>query len=266
MNQAIENRLKVASRIARDAGALALERFADISGLVVDQKGTQDLVSDADREVEQFIRNEIARHFVADAIVGEEFDHRSGTSGFTWVIDPIDGTANYVNGIPTWCVVLAIIHEAETRIGTIYDPNSGELFSAVKNSGATLNGKPIQVSQSPGVHDGSLGVGVNNRTVQTSMVRFLETLTAENGVFFRNASGALMLAYVASGRLIGYCETHMNAWDCLAGLLLIEEAGGLIEQRDAGKVIEHGTRVIAGTKSNFETLLKMAAEAGFPEL
>ena len=240
------DRLSFAIDLTKRAAALGLQHFRSLDTLTIESKGHQDLVSNADRDVETFIRGEIAHAFPDDGIFGEEHAPVEGTSGHVWVIDPIDGTANFVRGIPAWCVVLACSDNGVTEIGVICEPSSGETFWAERGKGAFVNGKPIAVSQSPNLSQGSVGTGYSSRIEAAGIIAAITALIAEGGVFFRNASGALMLAYVAAGRLIGYIEEHMNSWDCIAGLLMIEEAGGTIMPLDPATVIEHGTCVIAG--------------------
>ncbi|MEM8541024.1 MAG: inositol monophosphatase family protein [Pseudomonadota bacterium] len=252
------DRLDFAKKTARQAGALAAEFFSSIGDLIIEQKGVQDLVSNADRDVEIFVRNAIAESFPEDGIVGEEFENVAGSSGYVWVIDPIDGTANFVAGIPQWCVILACIHEDKTKIAAIFEPGADEMFSALIGNGAYLNDKPISVSATTGLDHGNLGVGMNGRTETGIVVKFIDELASRGGIFFRNASGGLMLAYVAAGRLIGYAEPHMNAWDCLAGQLLIAEAGGRIEQQSADQMLETGGRVVASAPTIFDELISMA--------
>ncbi len=261
MNDQFQDRLEFAKQTAREAGKQAMVFFNSIGDLVIESKGAQDLVSDADRDVETFIRNEIARSFPDDGIVGEEFENVVGTSDFTWVIDPIDGTANFVTSIPQWCVIIACIYKDTIKIGAIFEPGADELFSAMQGNGAFLNDKPISVSATAGLNHGSMGVGMNGRTETRLVMNLLEELTSRGGVFFRNASGGLMLCYVAAGRLIGYAEPHMNAWDCLAGQLIIAEAGGCIEKQSVSEMIEAGGRVIAGPPSIFDELVAMADRA-----
>ena len=254
-------RLEAAKTIARDAGALGLEFFRDISKLEINEKSTQDLVSNADLEVETFVRARIAEVFPDDGIIGEEHAPKASQSGWTWVIDPIDGTANFVRGIPQWCVILACVHEDETKVGVMFEPSYGEMFEASKDGGAFVNGRPMKVAVTKGLNDGSVGVGFNGRTLAGMVPELIEDLTSRGGIFFRNASGGLMLAYVASGRLLGYTEPHMNAWDCLAGQLMIKAAGGRIEAQSAGAMLKSGGRVIASTPSIFDELLEMSEKA-----
>lgn len=261
MTDDLERRLDLAKSLAREAGEMGLTYFRSIGELVIEQKGTQDLVSNADHEVELFIRRRFSEAFPGDGIVGEEHDNVPSTSGYTWVIDPIDGTANFVRGIPAWCIAIACVRDDRVEIGVIFEPCHGELFSCARDQGAYLNGKRMHVARTRGLDDGSTGVGMNGRTVPRLVTRFIELLVERGGIFYRNASGALMLAYVASGRLIGYAEPHMNAWDCLAGQLLIAEAGGMIEEQSADDMLLHGGRVIAGSPTVFETLVDMSDRA-----
>lgn len=243
-----------------EAGKLALDYFAKGSALIVDQKGAQDWVSEADRNVERFLRQRISEAWPTDGIYGEEYDPLLGESGFDWVIDPIDGTTNFVNGIPAWTIVLACVADGKTRIGAIHDPISNETFVASQNCGSRLNGAKIQVAN-VSLDSGTVAVGYSNRVDAMNVIPVIAALLERGAMFHRNASGALSLAYVASGRLLGYMEEHMNAWDCLAGQLLIEEAGGRVEDQDAGDMIRKGGRVIAGAPQVFEELILIADAA-----
>lgn len=256
-------RRQAAEDIAIGAGELALSFFRKLDRIEIESKGHQDFVSEADRSVELYIREALTNWFPDDSIVGEEHAPKVGTSGFCWVIDPIDGTTNFINGIPAWTVVLAGVREARTRIGVIQDACHGETFTAVEGQGARLNGKPIRVAQTGGLRTGTVGIGFSNRVEAAGICRLVEMIVAEGGVFYRNASGALSLAYVADGRLLGYSEEHMNAWDCLAGQLLVAEAGGVVEEQDANRMIAEGGRVIAGAPGVFDDLLRIS-ERAFP--
>lgn len=264
MAQPLQHRLDVALRIAREAGELGLRHFRALELLSIESKGHQDLVSNADREVELFVRAALAKEFPEDGIVGEEHAPTPGASGHVWVIDPIDGTANFVRGIPAWCVVIACVRDGVAEVGVIHEPSTDETFSATRGGGAHLNGRPIHAASAASLTEGSVGTGSSNRRPVDNVVELISLLTAQGGVFFRNASGALMLAYVASGRLLGYCEEHMNAWDCLAGLLMVEEAGGRIVPPDAGSVVDEGTMVIAGGAAIFPKLQELCAKAFKP--
>lgn len=257
----IESRLKFAKALAKEAGDLAAEYFQTIGDLVVESKGVQDLVSNADLEVEIFVRDKLAQAYPNDGVVGEEHGNIESKSGYTWVIDPIDGTANFVAGIPAWCVILACVHDDQTKIAAIYEPSHDELFWGAKGQGAYLNDTHMTVSQTKGVDVGNTGVGMNGRTAAEHAVKLVTLLVGRGGIFYRNASGGLMLSYVAAGRLIGYVESHMNAWDCLAGQLLVAEAGGRIEDQSADDMLANGGRVVASGPFVFDDLSALADEA-----
>lgn len=261
-----QKRLEFAIDVARRAGELGVKFFRELDKLTIESKGHQDLVSNGDREVELFVRAEIAKAYPQDGIVGEEHAPVEGTSGHVWVIDPIDGTANFVRGIPQWCVIIACMKDGVTHTGVVHEPIGRETFYARRGGGAFVNGRPIKVASVTSIGEGSIGTGFNNRTEAVNVIPVISAIVHEGGMFFRNASGGLMLAYVASGRLIGYTEEHMNAWDCVAAMLIVEEAGGKTEPFNLGDVIANGTMVLAGAPGVFdwirETSLRAFSKAG----
>lgn len=262
MSDSIRDRRDFAVALSHEAGRIARGYFADRSALVVDRKGAQDWVSEADRNVETFIRGRIAEAWPEDGIFGEEHGAAAGRSGFDWVIDPIDGTTNFVNGIPAWTIVLAGVEGEATQLGVIHEPNVGETYVAVRGGGATLNGDPMSVAAGTPLESGTVSVGYSNRVASENVLPVLAALIDRGAMYHRNASGALSIAYVAAGRILGYLEEHMNAWDCLAGQLLVAEAGGCVEKQDAEAMIADGGRVIAGAPGVWDDLLRIA-EAAF---
>ncbi|WP_371808486.1 inositol monophosphatase [Ruegeria sp. HKCCC1038] len=259
--QSISDRSLFATKVAEEAGALAIRYFGNRDTLVVDAKGAQDWVSEADRNVETYVREKISEAYPDDGIFGEEHAAKLGSSGFDWVIDPIDGTTNFVNGIPAWTIVLAVVSEGQTQIGVIHEPNVAETFAAMRGAGATLNGQPMQVASGVDMASGTVSVGYSNRIEAAKVIPIISAIIERGAMYHRNASGALSLAYVAAGRLLGYVEEHMNAWDCLAGQLLIAEAGGVVEEQDANEMIRDGGRVIAGTPKIFDDLKAICEKA-----
>ncbi len=257
----LDERLAFAIDIVSEAGQAGLAHFREIDTLAIERKGHQDLVSNADRELERLIRDAIDTRFADDGIVGEEYGRKAGTSGLTWIIDPIDGTANFVAGIPAWTVVLACVSADHAEVAVIADPNAGEVYAAARGRGAQINGAAMTVSGSESLGDGTTGVGFNGRVNADLTVRLIDNLVADGGVFYRNASGALMLAYVAAGRLIGYTEAHMNAWDCVAGMLLVEEAGGRCWPVEMSQMVEVGGPVIAAGPGVYDQLAGISARA-----
>jgi myo-inositol-1(or 4)-monophosphatase len=256
-------RLALAKEVAREAGALALGYFEKLATLAVEFKqGGQDVVSIADREVEVLIRARIAEAFPEDGVLGEEDGLVEGSSGVLWVVDPIDGTSPFLNGLSHWCVSIAVAVDGAAEIGVIYAPVSDEFFSAAKGMGAFLNDAPIQVAPARGIEDGLLGFGCNPRTPPEDVGRFITVLLEAGGMFYRNGSGALMLAYVACGRLVGYYEQHINSWDCLAGLCLIQEAGGWHNDFLAGEGMLKGNRIAGGAPQMKAGLVALLERAG----
>ncbi|WP_415183668.1 inositol monophosphatase family protein [Phaeovulum sp.] len=256
--QEIARRYAEAQRIAREAGALALEYFRHWDRLAVETKGHQDFVSEADKNVELKVRAALAEAFPDDGIVGEEGAPHSGTSGFTWVIDPIDGTTNFINGIPQWCVILACVRAGRTEIGVVHDPVHDEMHHARRGGGAFCNAGPIHCATGKGLGEGSVGVGFSGRTPTKGIKHLINALIDKGGIFWRNGSGGLSLAYVASGRILGYLEEHMNAWDYLAGQLIVVESGGRTEPGDADVAIAHGGRVVVGAADCWDDIARLA--------
>ncbi len=243
----LNGRCLAAEAAAREAGGLALDYFRNLADLAVESKGTQDVVSRADREVEDLIRERLTAQFPDDGILGEERGLTEGgaADGGVWVVDPIDGTACFVAGIPAWCISIAYVVGRKIELGVIYDPCHDELYVARRGAGATVNGEPLSVSGAASLAEGVVGVGYSGRTTPAPVIDFMAPLLAARGMYFRNGSGALMLAYVAAGRLIGYYEAHINSWDCLAGIALVHEAGGWANDFLAGDGLMKGNYIIA---------------------
>jgi myo-inositol-1(or 4)-monophosphatase len=257
----LATRYAAARRIAAEVGTMALDYFRKWEALTVDVKGHQDFVSEADKNVELAVRAALAQAFPDDGIVGEEGAPSPGTSGFTWVIDPIDGTTNFINGIPQWCVILACVHRGQTVIGVVHDPVHDELHHAVAGGGAFCNDRPIRCSSKTSLREGSLGVGFSGRTHGDGIKRLVNLSCDAGTVFWRNGSGGLSLAYVATGRILGYVEEHMNAWDFLAGHLIVAEAGGKVEPVNADDAIAQGGRVVVAGAGVFDAVARLAKAA-----
>jgi myo-inositol-1(or 4)-monophosphatase len=256
----LEARLELAEAVAREAGAVALDYFKRRETLVIETKrDPQDVVSIADREVENLIRARFNTAYPDDGVLGEEYGLETGTSGFTWVVDPIDGTSPFVNGMPNWCVSIALLHDGVPVIGVISAPCHDELYAAAFGMGATLNGKKLSLDPSRTIRNAVTGIGANNHVTPAFVGRMVETLLEAGGNFIRNGSGALMLAYVAAGRLVGYYEPYMHAWDCMAGYCLVKEAGGWHHPFPAdGERLTKGAPVLATAPGATDDLRKIA--------
>jgi myo-inositol-1(or 4)-monophosphatase len=229
MTDPIAARAALASDLAHRAGQIALGHFRNRANLVVETKaGALDLVSIADRAVEEMIRAEIARAFPDDAILGEEGGAAPGRSGLTWIIDPIDGTVPFLMGLPHWCVVIALAEGPETLAGAIDVPVTGERFAARAGHGATLDGVRLRLDADRRIDQFPIAVGASERCDPRQISNVIRRLMEAGSIYYRNGSGANMLACVAAGRIGGFVEPAMNPWDSVAGLLMIREAGGIV--------------------------------------
>lgn len=253
-------RWKLAERIAVEAGSHALGYYNRRETLVIESKGDpQDVVSIADREVEDLIRDRTGEAFGADGFLGEEYGLTGGSSGFTWVVDPIDGTSPFVHGMPNWCVSIAVLYNGEPVIGVIHVPCHDELYSSALGQGATLNGTPLKLGTEKTIRNAVTGIGANHHVTPQSVAKIVEDLLASGGNFVRLGSGALMLAYVAAGRLVGYYEPYMHAWDCLGGYCLVREAGGwFLPFPSDGERLTKGAPVLAAGPGATSDLQRIA--------
>ncbi|WP_213879327.1 inositol monophosphatase family protein [Pseudomonas sp. dw_358] len=224
----LQHRYETAKTLATEAARLAELAYRQRDTLVVEHKGDelQDLVSIVDKQTEAFIKQTLAEAFPEDGFLGEETGAADLDARCIWVVDPIDGTSCFVNGLHSWCVSIGLLVDGKAAIGVIADAVHGELFHARSGHGAWLNDQPMRVRDVPDVRHGVMGMGTNHRDGKEHFIPVLSQLLEQGGTFIRNGSGALMTAYVAAGRLIGYYETHINSWDCLAGLVMVAEAGG----------------------------------------
>ena len=252
----LDARAALAVDVALRAGQLALAMRHNLGP--ADAKTAIDFCTEADLAVERLIRQEMAARFGGDSFIGEEYGGEAGEA--VWVVDPIDGTAGYIHGTPRWCVSIAFVLAGVIEIGVIYAPVTDRLFVARRGRGAQMNGRPIQVS---GLRHGAAPVieaGWSERRPLGAYCELLARLTAARFEFRRLGSGALGLAEVASGLADGYVELHMNAWDALAGLLLVEEAGGRINDMLGDDGLRQGNLVLASTPEIAEALAAMTRD------
>jgi myo-inositol-1(or 4)-monophosphatase len=255
---AIDERFEAARSAARSAGRLAMEYFARAATLDVEHKGTQDLVSEADRETEHLITRELLTAFPEDAFVGEEHGLTPGLDDAgTWVVDPIDGTQPFLLGLPTWCISIAYADADGVQIGVIHNPVTDETYAARRGAGATRNGTAIHVRSASMLNEGLTGVGCSPRTQPDDLAEIMRRLLGAGGMYQRTGSGALNLAYVAAGQLIGYVEMHIHAWDCLAAVCLIEAAGGTVSPFLADYGVAGAGPLVAGAPGVYPALVDL---------
>jgi myo-inositol-1(or 4)-monophosphatase len=222
---AIHERLTAGLAATRRAGRLAAELFAGRDKLVVERKGRQDLVSRADREVEELLRQDLGGSFPGDDFLGEEGGGESAPS--LWVIDPIDGTSNFLQGIPFWGILLAYVRDGVTEIGITHDPVRDETWWAVRGGGAFRDGERIRCSTVTDPSEAILSLSFSFKQDPENYLSMLRRATAMGIDHRRIGSSAIKLAYVADGRFDAMVSMLTNSWDVLPGLLLVEEAGGV---------------------------------------
>jgi myo-inositol-1(or 4)-monophosphatase len=237
------------------AGDLAASYFARLGDLRVSAKGVQDVVTQADVEVELLLARGIAERFPDDAFLGEE----TGASGLAdahgvWVVDPIDGTQPFVSGMSSWCVSIAYVQDAVLQFGFVYNPPLGELFEGGLGRPARLNGHLIAPHPGRAVTDGIVAVGYAPRIPVEAILPVLERLLRRGGMYYRNGSGALMLCYAACGRLLGYIEPHLNSWDCLGALAVAQAAGARTNDYLTGEALLTGNRIVVGPPAVYDEL------------
>jgi len=255
----IDARYALAKRVAQEAARRGMGYYQQRDDLIVEHKGghRQDVVSMADRVLEDYIRAELLTAFPDDGFLGEESGSVDLGARCLWVIDPIDGTACFVNGLHNWCVSIGMLLDGVPHIGAIADPNHNELFHGVRGQGAFVNDRPLRASEATHVREGLLGVGTFYARGTEHFIPFLTRLLGEGGMFLRNGSGALMTAYVAAGRLLGYYETLLKSWDCAAGLVLVAEAGGRSNNFLRGDGLLHGNPYLVACPGVYDQVAEM---------
>jgi myo-inositol-1(or 4)-monophosphatase len=235
------DRLEFSKTLARDAGRLAHSAFG-VSA--TSMKGRHDVVTAMDREVERFIREAISERYPDDTIIGEE-EGGGGATERVWLIDPIDGTANYARGIPHYCVSIGYLVRRVPTVGVLYDPSHDWLYSAARGEGAWRNGHRLAASPVAELESATVECGWSTRRSTADYIALVARVMEAGCAMRRVGSGALGLADVAAGRCEAYCEMHINAWDCAAGILLVREAGGHTNDFFAGDGLGMGNPVIA---------------------
>jgi myo-inositol-1(or 4)-monophosphatase len=244
----LDLRLLTARAVAREAGKLAYDYFSRRAQLEIERKGMQDLVSVADRAVEELIRQRLSGAFPDDDLLGEEgggAERRDGAG--LWVIDPIDGTANFLRGMPYWSVALAYVVDDRVEIGVTYDPVHDELFWARRGGGAHRDEAPIRVSGATDPKRAIIGSTFTFKMEIEGYVALIEGILRAGSDHRRMGSTALMMCHVADGRLDGCATGYCNSWDVIGGLLLVQEAGGVASDFIAENGLLEPGSALAGT-------------------
>lgn len=240
--------LNIAVRAARSAGDLILRSADNVGRLHIDQKGKNDYASEVDRMAEREIINIIKAAFPEHAILAEESGKHKGND-FVWVIDPLDGTTNFLHGFPQYAVSIALKHKGKLEVGVVYDPLRDELFTAKRGGGAMLNNRRLRVTNQTSLKGALIGTGFPFKTDKhlDAYLGMFRALTTDCAGIRRAGAAALDLAYVAAGRLDGFWEIGVMEWDVAAGILLITEAGGVITDFSFNDNYLESGNVIAGS-------------------
>ena len=252
--------LNIAVRAARAAGEVIIRSLNRLESLTITSKGRNDFVSEVDHAAEAEIIKLIRKNYPNHAFLAEE-SGRTGDSDTVWIIDPLDGTTNFLHGFPIFAVSIACQIRGKLEHGVVYDPISQEIFSATRGGGAHLDNRRIRVSKQRGLEGSLIGTGFPYRANTKYLDSYLLMLKAvmENAAGVRRpGSAALDMAYVAAGRTDAFWEIGLSPWDTAAGTLLIQEAGGRIGTLTGGEYTQGGN-VLAGTPKVYAALLELLA-------
>jgi myo-inositol-1(or 4)-monophosphatase len=250
--------LNTAVKAARRAGNIINRASRNLDLLAVREKAANDFVSEVDREAEQAIISTLHEAYPGHAILAEE-SGASGTSEYQWIIDPLDGTTNYLHGFPQYCVSIALEHRRVISQAVIFDPSRNDLFTASRGRGAFLNETRIRVSKRAQLRLGLIGTGFPFKELahmDAYMAMLRDMMKATSGVR-RAGSAALDLAYVAAGRLDGFWEIGLSPWDMAAGSLLITEAGGYIGDLEGNESFMESGNIVGANPKVFVEMLKL---------
>ncbi len=258
--------LNIALRAVRAAGEIIMRSYERQDSFTITQKGAHDFVTEIDQKVEQAIFRQLRQTYPDHAFLGEESGASVENSDFLWILDPLDGTTNFIHGFPQFAISLALRVKGITELAIVYDPLAREEFTAVRGRGAKLNSRRLRVSQQPGIRDALIGTGFPFRPEQMSQMdqylHVFQEVARQSAGIRRAGAAALDLAYVAAGRLDGFWESGLSIWDIAAGDLLIREAGGLVTDYAGGHdYLEKGS-IIAGNARMVKALLTLILESG----
>ncbi|WP_339897846.1 inositol monophosphatase family protein [uncultured Gilvimarinus sp.] len=258
----MEPMLNIALRAARKAGEL-IERAAERVDLVsIEEKGRNDFVTEVDKAAEKEIIYHLKKAYPDHSIIGEEGGSQPGANtDVEWIIDPLDGTTNFIHGIPQYSVSIACRIKGQLEHAVVYDPIKREEFTASRGRGATLNGRRIRVSSRRGLPGALIGTGIpfSGYALEniSPYLAALQEIAGQTSGIRRPGSAALDLAYVAAGRFDAFWEMNLNSWDMAAGILLVKEAGGLVSDFHGGHGYMDSGNVVCGGPKVFKPILQI---------
>lgn len=259
----MEPLLNIAVNAARQAGEIIIRHMEQVDHLKITTKSNNDFFSEVDIKAEQSIINTINKSYPEHSILAEESGCQDKESDTVWIIDPLDGTSNYLHGFPFFCVSIAVKIKNRIEHGVVYDPLRHECFAASRGRGARLNDRRIRVSKQTQLSSSLLGSGFSSRdgVLNQKYLPAFEALMDKCAGMRRTGSAALDLAYIATGRIDGFWQFGLQPWDIAAGTLLVREAGGLVSDMQGGEEFLKNGNVVAGTPKVFKSLLQTISPA-----
>ncbi len=260
--------LTIAKRAALSASRILLRHIDHLERLTVTTKQRSDFVSEADVQAEQDIIQTLRKTYPNHSILAEETGEQAGADEYQWIIDPLDGTTNYLHGIPHFAISIAFRHKNRLEAALVYDPIRQEMFTASRGEGAQINDRRIRVSGVIQMENALLGTGFPFRHPQhqPAYLSVFNSLFGRCLEIRRAGAASLDLAYVASGRLDGYWEIGLKPWDIAAGALLVQEAGGLVSDFTGGNDFMQSGNIVVGSPKIFKALLQEMQPHLTPEL
>lgn len=260
--------LNIGVRAARRAGDLIVRHINQLDAIKVDAKGRNDFVSEVDRMAEADIIRTVQRSYPDHAFLAEE-SGASGDAEYVWIIDPLDGTTNFLHGFPVFCVSIAVMHRGRLEHGVIFDPLRNELFTTSRGAGASVDGRKMRVSDTRLMEKALIGTGYpykQDTSWLDAYMGMLKDAMRETSGVRRPGAAALDLAYVAAGRLDGFWEIGLNIWDVAAGVLMIQECGGIVTDLGGRDGWQQSGNVVAGNPKIHEALLGLIEPHLTPDL
>jgi len=250
--------LNTAVKAARRAGAIINRGSLDVDRLTVHSKRENDFVTEVDKAAEQAIIQILLEAYPSHSILAEESGETEGDAEYQWVIDPLDGTTNFLHGVPQYAVSIALLHRGQLSQAVIYDPVRNDLYTASRGGGAFLNDRRIRVSKQLRLQDSLIGTGFPFRdfTHLDAYMGMFRDLVQKTSGLRRPGSAALDLAWVATGRTDGFFEIGLSPWDIAAGCLLVLEAGGLVSDLSGDEHYLRSGHIVAGNPKVFVQLLQ----------
>jgi myo-inositol-1(or 4)-monophosphatase len=251
--------LNTAVKAARKAGGIITRASFDVDKLTVRSKQQNDFVSEVDHAAEEAIISVLRDAYPDHGFLGEESGYKDREAEYLWIIDPLDGTTNFLHGVPQYCVSIGLVHKGQLTQGVVYDPNRNELFTATRGVGAYLNDRRIRVSKLDKLDGALVGTGFPFKVIENvdDYLRMLKNVMKATSGVRRPGAAALDLAWVAAGRMDAFWELGLSPWDMAAGALLVREAGGLVGDLDGEDKYMASGRVLATNGKLFSAMLQL---------